>query len=161
MKDFLIGQYKFVEAITKVNLAGVDHDSSLAQPEGTGNCIYWLVGHITYAYNGMLPSLRQEPVWDGKQGEAFARKGPRLDAATVTVPFDKLVQDLNTACERFAAGVAELGEDRYGEKAPFSPMNNPDETILSLLFLMGTHQAYHCGQIASQRHAAGLTGAIA
>jgi uncharacterized damage-inducible protein DinB len=46
------------------------------------------------------------------------------------------------------------------EPAPFSPTNNPKETVRSLLATVFFHQAYHVGQTGLLRRIAGKEGAI-
>jgi hypothetical protein len=46
------------------------------------------------------------------------------------------------------------------EPAPYSPGDNPDETLGSLLYLIAFHQAYHVGQLGLCRRLAGKSGGV-
>lgn len=161
MKEHLIGQYQTIAMATRMNLEGVDHTASLVQTETGGNCIYWLVGHLTAVYDDMAAALGRPRMWTDEKRQVFARGSARLDTGAVTMPFAELVAELESSSTRLVDAIAALPESRYDEKAPSSPTKNPNETLLSLLFVTAFHQGYHCGQIAMQRHAAGLGGAIA
>ncbi len=56
--------------------------------------------------------------------------------------------------------LASLSDENLAAAAPFSPRNDPDETVGSLLTLIAFHQAYHTGQTGLLRRVAGHDGAI-
>jgi uncharacterized damage-inducible protein DinB len=61
---------------------------------------------------------------------------------------------------RVDAGLAALGPEALSARAPFSPSDDPNETVGSLLSTVCWHQAYHAGQTGLLRRAAGRAGAI-
>jgi len=73
----------------------------------------------------------------------------------------ELLNICEKALERIDVGLANLTPERLDEKAPVSPTNNPNETVRSLLAIVGFHQAYHAGQLGVLRRIAGKPGAIA
>ena len=74
--------------------------------------------------------------------------------------WENLLRDLESAQERLRESLAELEEPRLQEKAPYSPFDDPKETLGSLLGFLFLHQAYHAGQLGLLRRVAGLAGAI-
>ena len=64
------------------------------------------------------------------------------------------------AAARVAAGIGSLPPEALDRPAPFSPGNDPDETVRSLLTTVLFHQTYHAGQLGLLRRLAGKPGAI-
>ncbi len=52
--------------VLKKNLDGVTHEESLIQPEGGGNCLNWVLGHIVATRDNAIRLLNQEPVWNSE-----------------------------------------------------------------------------------------------
>jgi len=65
------------------------------------------------------------------------------------------------AVKRFDIGLESLTPERLDSAAPFSPSNNPKETVRSLMTVVAFHQAYHVGQMGVLRRIIGKPGAIA
>lgn len=142
------------------NVDGLTHEESLMQPQPGGNCLNWVMGHLTVVYDKTLPMLGQESVLPKDVWQLYDRGTPPLQDGTKAMPFNELLQAWNDACQRFDTGLSTLNAERLDQKAPASPTNNPNETIRSLLTTIGWHQAYHAGQTAILRRLAGKEGAI-
>ncbi len=159
IKTTLLAQYGVTGALAMENLAGVNEKQSRLTPPSGGNCLNWVLGHLTDTYNSFLPLVGQEPIWQAEEGKPYSRhSAPLAEGAGQT--WADLLTAWKTADERFRAGVAAFPEDRWDEKAPFSPVNNPDETMGSLLAILVFHQAYHVGQLGVLRRVAGLEAAV-
>ncbi len=156
----ITGQLQTANAILGVNLDGIDHEMSLRQPKPAGNCLNWIVGHLITAYDNILPALGDEPVLSPEQKAIYGRGSAPLNEAGGAVHFEELRLALTTAHERVVEALGSLPEGRLAEPAPFSPGNNPNETLGSLLSLIAFHQAYHVGQTGLGRRLAGLGNAI-
>jgi uncharacterized damage-inducible protein DinB len=154
------GQLQAARAVLAANLEGVDHDLSLVQPTPGGNCLNWILGHLVASYDRILPALGGEPVLSPEQKAVYARGGEPLDDPGKAVPFEELQRAFEIAHARVIEGLGRLSEERLGEPAPFSPTDNPDETLGSLLSVIAFHQAYHAGQTGLARRLVGLEGAI-
>ncbi|MGB5881514.1 MAG: DinB family protein, partial [Thermoanaerobaculia bacterium] len=76
------------------------------------------------------------------------------------VDFAQIGSDFLTAHERVMRGIGGLAVEQWTELAPYSPGNNPNETLGSLLHLIAFHQAYHVGQLGLGRRLVGKAGAI-
>jgi len=70
------------------------------------------------------------------------------------------VDDFEAVEKRFQASLSGIDESGLQDKAPYSPFDDPQETLGSLLGFLLLHQAYHAGQIGLLRRVAGLEGAI-
>lgn len=161
MIQTIAGQLQTTNGILHANLEDVDHEASVRQPMPAGNCLNWIVGHLVAAYDNLLPVLGSEPVLSPEQKKIYERGARPLTDPAQAMPFDELRNAWTTAHERVIEGLARLSENRLAEPAPFSPANNPDETIGSLLAIFAFHQAYHVGQLGLGRRVAGLDGAVA
>lgn len=156
MIEQLVGQFEAVTAMVMRNLDDVDHEASLRSTPATGKPIYWVLGHLCTSYNRLLPVLGRDRVVDDETLGPFRSGSTPLSAEEAPMEFTKLVELFQTASARFVDALRHLPEERHQENAPFSPRQKADETLISLLYLIAFHQAYHCGQLAILRHACGL-----
>ena len=153
-------QAGMVRAVVQMNLEGVTHEESLLQPGPGGNCLNWVVGHLVNIYNGALPLLGQEPVLEKGAIERYARGSAPLRDPSEAMQLGELTAAWSAACDRVGAGLAGLTPEVLDRPAPFSPTNNPNETVRSLVSTVLFHQTYHAGQLGILRRLAGKPGAI-
>jgi uncharacterized damage-inducible protein DinB len=156
----LLYQAQLTQNMVRLNVDGVSHEESLIQPRLEGNCLNWVLGHLLAIYTGVLPLLGQQPVRPREELSRYARGASAITTPADALPLDDLKTWWEESCARVAAGLAALPEERLAERAPFSPTNNPDETVGSLLATVLFHQAYHAGQLGTLRRIAGKPGAI-
>lgn len=160
MNEMLRMQLGVTQAIFQINTDGVTHVESLHQPAESGNCLNWIAGHLVTAYNSILPSLGEETVWNETRTEIYKRGSDPLAGTENAVEFDEICRAFDTAHERVTRGLGNLAAERLTEPAPYSPGNNPDETLGSLLHLIAFHQAYHVGQLGLGRRLVGRAGGV-
>ncbi len=160
MNEMLRMQLEVTHGIFEVNTDGITDDESLRRPAESGNCTNWIAGHLVVAYNSILETLGQEPVWSDDRIEIYKRGSGPLNDATLAVGFEEICNDFGTAHQRVIQGLQDLAPDRMSEPAPYSPGDNPDETLGSLLYLIAFHQAYHVGQLGLCRRLVGKSGGV-
>lgn len=160
MKNTLILQLGMAKSALHQNLAGLSHAESLVSPEKGGNCMNWLVGHLNTAYSNLLQAVGEEAACDSEQMAPYERGCGPLDPARAQ-PFEALLADFDRCHARVVAKLGNLTEEELAAPASFSPRNDPNETIGSLLALVAFHQAYHVGQTGVLRRVVGRAGAIA
>lgn len=153
-------QTRMTRDVVGANVAGLNHEDSLAQPRPGGNCLNWVLGHLLWAYNGVLPLVKQDPVMDQEVLKHYARGAAPIQDRAEALTFEEMLNAWNQAVERVDAGLAGLTADVLDRPAPGSPTGNPNETVRSLLTTVMFHQAYHAGQTAVLRRIAGKEGAI-
>jgi DinB superfamily len=158
--EVLRNQNQMTNQVVRLNTDGVSHAESLIRPEPAGNCMNWVVGHLLCVYNRVLPVLGQTPVMDNERLRRYDRGTPPLKDAKDAMEFRELVRAWDEAAQRMDAGLAGLTPEALDAKAPFSPSNNPKETVRSVLGVVMFHQAYHAGQTGTLRRIAGKAGAI-
>lgn len=144
----------------RTNLAGISHEQSLIQPQPAGNCLNWVLGHLLTVQQATVELLGQESVIDEARIKHYERASEPLTDPTEALPFEELLEAWNLATERVDAGLAAFDPGGLGEPAPFSPGNDPDETIGSLLSVICFHQGYHAGQTGLLRRLVGEDNAI-
>lgn len=147
--------------VVKRNVEGLTQEESLAQPEPAGNCLNWVMGHLLCVYDQVLPTLGQKPVMGQDALKRYKRGSAPLVNPAEALPLHDLINGWDEAYHRVDAGLAAMTQQVLDGPAPFSPSNNPNETVRSLLSVVVFHQAYHAGQTGILRRIAGKEGAIA
>lgn len=143
--------------VLKRNLAGVTHEESLIQPEGGGNCLNWVLGHIVATRDNAMRLLHQEPVWSKEIAGVYERGSEPLRDGSNARPLEKMVSDLELSQNRLVAGLATVSEPELSAPAPDKSIA---ETVGETLFVLQFHEAYHAGQTGLLRRMAGHEGAI-
>jgi len=143
--------------VLKKNLDGVTHEESLIQPEGGGNCLNWVLGHIVATRDNVMLLLNQEPVWGNEISGIYQRGSDPLRDGSSAQPFEKIVADLGRSQDRLVAGLATVSEPKLSARSPDTSIA---ETVGELLFVLQFHEAYHAGQTGLLRRIAGHEGAI-
>lgn len=150
-----------IEVVVGLNLEGITQEESLAQPKPAGNCINWVLGHLIHVYNNVSPLLGEKPVMGNGQLEPYRRGSAPLVDHGKMVPWDELLTAWQESVNRINLGLRSLSPETLRSPAPYSPTNNPNETVRSLLSAIFFHQAYHAGQLGLLRRLIGKKGAIA
>lgn len=159
--EVLRHQARTIHRVVRLNLEGISHEESLIQPQPAGNCLNWVIGHLVVAYQLVFPLLGQEPVISEERLKPYERHSSPLNDRAEALPLQELLAAFDNASERVDAGLRSLAPGSLDEPAPFSSVDNPKETVRSLLASISFHQAYHAGQTGLLRRIAGKPGAIA
>lgn len=149
-----------IHGVVRRCVDGFSQEESLIQPQPEGNCLNWVVGHLLHVYDKVLPALGQATVLEKDATERYARGGPGLKGGDVARKMTELMAAWDEATKRIDAGLAGLTTEDLDAPAPFSPSNNPRETMRSLMTTVFFHQSYHAGQAGLLRRIAGKPGAI-
>ena len=148
-------QARAAHRVVRLNLDGLTHEETLIQPAAGGNCLNWVVGHLLAIYHKALPLLGQDPVMSPRALERYDRGSAPLRDGGDAIDIADLLAAWDETSRRVDAGLAAFDVSTLGDKAPFSPSNNPNETMGSLLATVAWHQAYHTGQTGLLRRIAG------
>jgi len=158
--DVLREQMRVIHHILRLNADGLTQEDSLIQPQPGGNCFNWNLGHLVLTNELALKLLGEPPVLGEEPLQRYARGSQPLRNAAEALPIDGLLAAWDEGCARIDRGLAGLNPERLAERAPFSPRNNPDETVGTLLSIIMFHQAGHTGQLTLLRRMAGKPGVI-
>ena len=152
-------QFETASQVLHRNLDGLTHDDSLVQPASAGNCLNWVVGHLVRTRNQALGALGREAVQPVERYAAYSQE-PVLGEGEGVLAFDDLVRSYDETQGPLLDALRAASNEDLAAKAPFSPSNNPRETVGSLIQAIAFHEAYHTGQAGLLRRVVGKAGAI-
>ncbi|MCB9515980.1 MAG: DinB family protein [Candidatus Latescibacteria bacterium] len=158
--DTLKLQLGYAQHLLAASLADVTQAESLRRPEGGGNSINWLAGHLLDARNGVLKLLGAAPVMDEARLAPYRRGSTGQAEAAGALDLDSLRDALAASHAAIKAGLGAVPEERLREAAPFSPFGRDDETVGTLLAGVVFHECYHVGQVGILRRELGKPGII-
>ncbi|MGC1783982.1 MAG: DinB family protein [Acidobacteriaceae bacterium] len=153
-------QTRAIHGVVKRNVDDLTQQEGLIQPRPGGNCLNWVVGHLLYVYDQVLPMLGQAPVLGEDTLKRYARGTSQLQNSAEAVDMQKLMAAWDEAANRVEAGLETMTAEALDRPAPFSPNSDPKETVRTLLSKIFFHQAYRAGQTGLLRRIAGKAGAI-
>ena len=146
-------QFGMTNWFLEQGLQDISHKDSLkATP--TGQTLNWVVGHLADARNGIIAWLIGEPAWPVDETAQYKRGSGAL-GPDEALPLDELASRFRKVQDALVEQIGAITPERAQEKAPFSPVNNPDETVGSLLATLAFHEIYHLGQIGMLRRMVG------
>ncbi len=149
-----------IHKVVHLNVDDITQEESLIQPQPGGNCMNWVVGHLVCVYDKLLPLVGQTAVMEKGRLQRYDRGTPQLRDAAEALNLKELMTAFDEATARMDTGLQGLTFETLDGPAPFSPGNNPEETVRSLLNVIFFHQAYHAGQTGLLRRIAGKEGAL-
>jgi uncharacterized damage-inducible protein DinB len=154
-------QFSYTFAVLKMNVDGIEHQASLESPQPGGNCLNWVVGHVVAARNRILTEVLGLPsILSAEAAKPYDRGAPALVDGAAALPLGELMAIFEASQETLREGLKRVSDERLTQPAPFSPGNNPKETVGSLLAGLAFHEAYHVGQAGMLRRMLGKEGAV-
>jgi uncharacterized damage-inducible protein DinB len=142
------------------NLGQLSQEESLIGPQGGGNCLNWVLGHLTRVRNRALGLVGQRPLFPDEDFDAYAGNDEVPFSAETALPLDELKRRYKALQEPLVKGLDGISDEALNRPAPLSPTNNPNETVGSLLAALAFHEAYHVGQTGMLRRVVGREGVI-
>ncbi len=154
-------QFSYTYAVLRMNVDGIEHPESLESPQPGGNCLNWVVGHVVATRNKLLTEVLGLPaIFPAEAIKTYNRGAPALKDGAAALPLGELMAIFEASQEPLRQGLRQVSDERLAEPAPFSPGNNPKETVGSLLAGLAFHEAYHVGQAGILRRLLGKEGAV-
>jgi hypothetical protein len=141
------------EYCVRVNTEGFSNADSLIQPEDSGNCTNWLLGHIVSTRHKVLQLLGEDPVWSKDQRKPFMRGSSPVTGEPDAVPFDTITDAFNRSQLQLTSGLKRVSEADLSQVVD-------GESLYRKLITFHFHEAYHAGQLGLLRRIAGKEGAI-
>jgi uncharacterized damage-inducible protein DinB len=142
------------------NLSELSEQEGHVAPQPGGNCLNWVLGHITRTRLMLLRMLGKELPFPLEEFNAYDDRGGIPFTRATAIPLDELKRRYKALQEPLVRALNELPPDMMDRPAPFSPTGNPKETIGTLLASFAFHESYHAGQTGLLRRVAGKEGAI-
>ena len=149
-----------IHKVVHLNVDDITQQESLIQPQPGGNCLNWVVGHLVCVYDQVLPVVGQTAVMEKDRLKRYDRGTPQLQDSAEAIDLKDLMAAWDEAAKRMDKGLQSITLETLDAPSPFSPSNNPEETVRSLLNVIFFHQAYHAGQTGLLRRIAGKEGAL-
>jgi uncharacterized damage-inducible protein DinB len=153
-------QFGLCSYVLERNLGGVSHQESLVCPQKGGNCLNWVLGHLTRTRNGALRLLGQKPLFPKEEFNAYDDNGGVPFDPSTAIPFDELKRRYKALQEPLVKALDGMTIQAMDQPAPMSPTGNPNETVGSLLAALAFHEAYHVGQTGMLRRVVGREGVV-
>jgi uncharacterized damage-inducible protein DinB len=156
----LTQQFGLTSYVLERNIADLSHEETLISPRPGGNCLNWVVGHITRARNSALGMMTGKHPYPMEDFNAYDDRGGVPFSRQTALPLTELIGRFRSMQELLVSRINQLTPEALAQPAPFSPTGNPNETIGSLLVAFVFHESYHVGQTGLLRRLAGRPGAI-
>ncbi len=140
--------------IIRMQTEGLTHEDSLLQPPFRGNCLNWVLGHITLNRNRVLEALGEEPVLSAEETVLYETGSePLTGEEDGVLTLVMLLAALERAQENIATA---LGKIPVEELASEIKVGDRSMTLGQRLFGLYFHETYHTGQTEILRQLAGM-----
>ena len=141
-----ISVFQFNNRVLHMNLDDISHEESLAAPQGGGNSINWVVGHMLVSRDDIFELLGMPRLCSAELTENYKRGSSNISPGKAT----NIKELLRLFDETQKPLVDKISEMDFTGK---------EDNLRNLTFF-AFHEAYHCGQTGILRRAAGKEGAI-
>ena len=156
----IVFQLELCARVFGKNVGDVSHEESLAAPKQGGNCLNWVVGHMTRTRNLALASFAGKSPYAMEDFAAYDdRRGAEFSRATA-LPIDELRRRYKAMQEPLVRAIGSMPAEVLAAKPPRNMTGDPNETIGSNLATFVFHESYHVGQTGVLRRVAGKPGVI-
>lgn len=149
--ESVVAQFGACAMVMAANTQDVSHEESLTQPGSAGNCMNWVLGHLTKTRTEILGLLERSSPYSPEQFARYGMGSDRLSESGEAIPFDELLAAYNALQAPVVEGLQSATDDVLARPVPNSPTGNPEETVGSLMVLLAFHEAYHIGQLGLLR----------
>ena len=110
-------------SVIKMQTDGLTHEDSLLQPPFRGNCLNWVLGHITENRDHILEALGESPVID-EFGKRYARGSePLTQAGDDVVRLEELLDWLERSQVRLAAALEKMNDAAWASERSVGSSN--------------------------------------
>jgi hypothetical protein len=156
----LARMYEFSYAALNRNLQDLNHDDTVVLPDGGGNCLNWVLGHVVSARSTVLMLAGATPTLTG-QGMSVYRRGSHPEGTDGFADLAQLRAMFDETQKQLIPALAALSEEALNSSLPEQHRRPPlTGTIGDALIRLHYHEGYHNGQIGLLRRLAGKEGAI-
>lgn len=138
---------RYNQFVMDKNTAGVTHEESLCGPNGGGNCMNWILGHIVATRNATLSLLGAEPIWDKDVADRYQRGSSPMTKDLNALSIDELKEAATRSHDRIRDALESASDDVFARKAK----PDGDDTVGDSLIGLHFHEAYHAGQLGLLR----------
>lgn len=138
-------------------LSALTEEETWTRPAGGVNSVGWLIGHITWARNGLLSCLGGEP--ETVPGAKLFERGAQLADRSAYPETTVLVETLKRVNEKLKARMESVTDAELAAASKV-PTPSPDKTVRGTSAFLVFHDAYHVGQIGYAVKLLGKAGLV-
>jgi uncharacterized damage-inducible protein DinB len=142
------------------NTADLSQEDSLEGPENGGNCLNWVVGHITRTRNMALGTLGQKPPFAMNDFDVYDQRTGVPFSPDRALPIEELRRRYKAMQEPLVNAIKKMSPETLSSPPPKKFTGEPNETVGSNLATFAFHESYHVGQTGVLRRVAGKPGVI-
>lgn len=148
-------QFTFTHGLLMQQTEGIIHAESLLQPPFGGNCLNWVMGHLTGARHNICKMMGVPSFWQDAAAVRYAR-----GSAPITTADDAGIVDFGALRDLFAHSQSIMlpAIERLTEADLKKPFREKDTAFWLARFAF--HEAYHTGQAELLRQLAGKADAV-
>lgn len=136
------------------------HEHSLLQLPFRGNCLNWVVGHITQSRNKMLRLVDEASVWTPEQNARYDTNSTPITPDDEALRFERILADLAVAHQRLIDRLETLSPEDLTLPAKPVIEGFPPMTTGQFLHSLLWHETYHVGQTEILRQLAGTNDKV-
>jgi hypothetical protein len=156
--DDLLNSFALNTRLLHLQSAGLSHADSLIQPPYNGNCLNWVLGHITVSRDRVLVLLGVERKLSNDQ-RLFYETGSepiKVDAPGV-IPLEKLLEILTNQQQNIGTRLESMTDQELNR-----PVHGQEDTrsIMQRIFGLYFHDTYHTGQTEQLRQLTGVNDKV-
>lgn len=154
----LVEDYSRNSRLLLKHLDGLNHADTLIRPNGTGNCINYILGHMLLCRLEMLDMLGQPATVNA---ETLARYGNDVEPigpeSTDIHPLEQLKEWWGSVDEQFSAAIQNASDETM---QGIINTGRREMLLHRRLHFYFFHESFHLGQLEILRHLAGKTEAL-
>jgi hypothetical protein len=146
--------------VIQKQINGLTHKDSLLQLPFRGNCLNWVLGHITQSRNKMLDLVNEPLVWTAEEVVRYERNSEPVTTGEDALRFEKITADLDTIHQRLVARLTRMTPDELSVRGKEVIKGTPPWSIAEYLNFLIWHETYHVGQTEILRQLTGVNDKV-
>jgi DinB superfamily len=152
-KSTLLAGYSTSQMIIMTNLDGISHDESMMLPEGGGNSINWVAGHILASRTSILKLLGEDRFLSLEDQVPYARGAERLKPGDTCVSMERIREGLEKTGKAVLRKLRGTPDSTLAQdiEIPDFPIKFDEPTLDAHLSMLLYHEGYHTGQLGLGR----------
>jgi hypothetical protein len=151
-QDF-IRLFSLEHNLIKMQTNDLTQADTLLQPDPSGNCMNWVLGHLLDNQIALLELLGASSPVDPTQLALYQTESSPITAEGPGVlPLERLLEYHDTVQERLVARLVEMSDADFAREVQFRDRTT---TLGWRLFFLQFHYTYHIGQLELLRQMAG------
>jgi uncharacterized damage-inducible protein DinB len=138
-------------------LSVLTEEETWTRPAESVNSVGWLIGHITWARNGLLACLGGEP--ESVPGAKLFERGAQLADRSAYPETGAILETMKTVNGKLKARMESITDAELAAPSTV-PSPAPDKTVRGTTAFLVFHDAYHVGQIGYAVKLLGKAGLV-